>query len=482
MNDAVASLPDLDRRLAADIAAAPADPVWRREFAPELSYGRHDGPPRSDARLAAVALVLCWDGHHWSLPLTVRNTNLSRHGGQVSLPGGLVEVGESVREAARRELCEELGVEPPLDWLGELAPLFVFNSNAYVTPCVARISGCPAWQPQAGEVDRVLRLDLADLVAQDEPPPMTISRGPVEFLAPRFVVEDHSVWGATAVLLAELRGRLRRIANSLKDDDDLSNGDNGQRASVRVSLANEETGPRQALRTSAARGAIEQKSTLLAVTFDLDGLMFNSEELYHEVGATLLSRRGKQITGELLNEMMGRQAHAALGVMIKWHGLDATPEELAAECAELFVDLLPARLQPMPGLLDLLAALEANGIPKAIATSSRREFVDRALGLFDLAPRFAFVITAEDVEHGKPAPDVYQLAAQRHGLEPAQMMVLEDSQNGCAAAVAAGAYTVAVPHGQSLQHKFPGVRFVADTLADERIYGALEIEKGPGRG
>ena len=66
---------------------------------------------------------------------------------------------------------------------------------------------------------------------------------------------------------------------------------------------------------------------LLAVTFDLDGLMFNSEELYHEVGATLLARRGKQITGELLDQMMGRQAHVALGVMIDWHKLDATPAE-----------------------------------------------------------------------------------------------------------------------------------------------------------
>src|SRR5262245_47442908 len=118
---------------------------------------------------------------------------------------------------------------------------------------------------------------------------------------------------------------------------------------------------------------------LRAVTFDLDGLMFNSEELYHEVGATILARRGKQITGELLDQMMGRQAHVALGVMIQWHGLADTPAQLAQESAEIFVDLLPARLQPMPGLVDLLAALEVAGIPKAIATSSSRAFVDRAL-------------------------------------------------------------------------------------------------------
>ncbi len=207
--------PELDRFLAADIAGAPADAAWRREFAPELSYGRHAGPPRSDARLAAVALVLCWDGREWSLPLTVRSESLRRHGGQVSLPGGLVEVGESSRVAARRELIEELGREPPLDWLGELDSMLVYASNALVTPCVARISGWPDWQPQPTEVDRVLRLTVRDLVEQVPPEPMVIERGPLQFTAPRLMVEGFSVWGATAVLLGELRGRLHRIANHL---------------------------------------------------------------------------------------------------------------------------------------------------------------------------------------------------------------------------------------------------------------------------
>jgi 8-oxo-dGTP pyrophosphatase MutT (NUDIX family) len=160
----VAALPELDRLLAADMASAPPDPAWRREFAPALSYGRHDGPPRSDARVAAVAVVLCWDGREWSLPLTVRHAKLTRHGGQISLPGGLVEMGESVRESARRELTEELGAEPPLDWLGEFAPMLVYASNAYVTPCIASTSGWPNWQPRPGEVDRVLLLGLRELV------------------------------------------------------------------------------------------------------------------------------------------------------------------------------------------------------------------------------------------------------------------------------------------------------------------------------
>jgi HAD superfamily hydrolase (TIGR01509 family) len=214
---------------------------------------------------------------------------------------------------------------------------------------------------------------------------------------------------------------------------------------------------------------------LRAVTFDLDGLMFNTEELYQEVGGMILARRGKEFTAELLDKMMGRKSDVALALMIEHHQLDATPEQLAAETAEIFGGILPHRLQPMPGLLDLLSALEAARIPKGIATSSGRAFVDLVLGVFNLAPRFSFVLASEDIQHGKPEPDVYLLAAERHGVAPAEMMVLEDSQIGCRAAVAACTYAVAVPHGQSLTHQFPGVKFEAKTLADPRIYAALNL-------
>ena len=219
---------------------------------------------------------------------------------------------------------------------------------------------------------------------------------------------------------------------------------------------------------------------LKAVTFDLDGLMFNTEELYQEVGGMLLARRGKQFTGELLDKMMGRKSHIALALMIEHHQLDATPEQLAAESAEIFGGILPGKLAPMPGLIDLLAALESAHIPKGIATSSGRPFVERVLGIFDLQPRFDFILTSEDIENGKPEPDVYLLAAARHGVTPVEMLVLEDSQIGCQSAVAAGAYTVAVPHGQSLQHQFPGVEFIAQSLGDERIYAALGLSRPGG--
>jgi HAD superfamily hydrolase (TIGR01509 family) len=211
------------------------------------------------------------------------------------------------------------------------------------------------------------------------------------------------------------------------------------------------------------------------LAFDMDGLMFNTEELYELVAERILERRGKQCCGELLDAMMGRQPPVAIQIMIDWHQLDDTVAEIAAETEEIFTQILDDRLAMMPGLPELLDAVEAAGIPKVVATSSGRQFVESVLGRFDLQPRFEFVLTAEDVVESKPHPEIYLTAAARLGLPAEQLMVLEDSQTGCQAAMAAGALTVAVPHGQSLGHTFDGVALVADTLADPRIYSALGI-------
>lgn len=215
-----------------------------------------------------------------------------------------------------------------------------------------------------------------------------------------------------------------------------------------------------------------------AVVFDMDGLMFNTEDLYEEVGSQLLARRGKQFTQELLDEMMGRPTKVALGIMIQWHNLDATVAQLEQETDELFPAVLDARLEPLPGLLDLLSALETAGIPRAVGTSSRRHFVMDVLSRFDFVERFAFLLTAEDVENGKPDPEIYVTASRRFGLEPKQVMVLEDSEIGCRAAVRARAFAVAVPGAHSRNHSFEGAALVADSLADTRIYQALGLPVG----
>jgi HAD superfamily hydrolase (TIGR01509 family) len=129
----------------------------------------------------------------------------------------------------------------------------------------------------------------------------------------------------------------------------------------------------------------------------------------------------------------------------------------------------------MPGVEDLLDELHAANVPAAVATSGTRQYADHVLTRLDLKRRFRFVLTADDIQRGKPDPEVYLLAARRLGIAPSRMLVLEDSANGCRAAVAAGAFTVAVPNRHTREHVFTGARFIADTLTDPRIRRVLAL-------
>lgn len=212
-----------------------------------------------------------------------------------------------------------------------------------------------------------------------------------------------------------------------------------------------------------------------AVVFDMDGLMFNTEDVYWEVGKRLLARRGHEFTRELSDAMMGRPPQPSFEVMIRWHSLTDTWQQLAAETEVLFVELLDGYLAPMPGMLDLLNALERAGIPKAICTSSSRRLLTVVLSRFSAEPRFQFTLTAEDIVCGKPNPEIYLKAAQRFKIAAHEMLVLEDSEAGCRAAAAAGAFTVAVPGTHSAKQDFRVASLVADSLADPRLYDILQM-------
>ncbi len=212
-----------------------------------------------------------------------------------------------------------------------------------------------------------------------------------------------------------------------------------------------------------------------AVVFDMDGLMFNTEDVYWEVGKQLLARRGCEFTRELSDAMMGRPPQPSFEVMIRWHSLTDTWQQLAAETEVLFVELLDGYLAPMPGLLELLDALERAAIPKGICTSSSRRLLTVVLSRFQAEPRFQFTLTAEDIVSGKPHPEIYLKAAQRLAVAPQEMLVLEDSEAGCRSAAAAGAFTVAVPGKHSANQDFRVASLVVESLADPRLYDALQI-------
>jgi HAD superfamily hydrolase (TIGR01509 family) len=221
--------------------------------------------------------------------------------------------------------------------------------------------------------------------------------------------------------------------------------------------------------------AMDSATKLLAVCFDLDGTLINSEDLYDEAGREVLRRRGKAYDRELREQVTGRPAADSVRLIIEFHSLPDTVEDLILESGALMLKMMETSLAAMPGVYELLNELDAAQIPYGVATSATREFADFALARLGIKPRFQFVLTTVDIHRGKPDPEIYLLAAERFGVAPAQMMVLDDSANGCRAADSAGAFTVAVPNRHTREHNFSNVQFVAQSLADPRIRVALGL-------
>jgi 8-oxo-dGTP pyrophosphatase MutT (NUDIX family) len=180
-------------------------PIAQRTMEPELSFGRHAGPALPDARPAAVvALMYLLDGE-WHLPMMLRPDSLAHHAGQISLPGGIVEPGETNQETALRELEEELGISRySALLLGQLSPLYLYGTNFLITPWVAVLRGPAVFQPNPAEVQEILQVPLSHLLNPANRSSHIEQRGSLQFAAPHFNWQKHQVWGATSMILAEL--------------------------------------------------------------------------------------------------------------------------------------------------------------------------------------------------------------------------------------------------------------------------------------
>ena len=209
--------------------------------------------------------------------------------------------------------------------------------------------------------------------------------------------------------------------------------------------------------------------TIQAVCFDLDGLMFNTEEVFYGSADVLLQRRGMQMSRGAMNAMLGRRPLESFRAFCDYLHLDEEPADLLAESRVIFHAMLDEHLKPMPGLFELLERIESKMLPKAVATSSTRDYLDDIFGRFDLTHRFPIQLTAESVTYGKPNPEIYLKAAEQLGVSPENMLVLEDSETGTRAAAAAGAFIVSVPHDHTSGHDFSQSKYVASGLNDPFI-------------
>jgi HAD superfamily hydrolase (TIGR01509 family) len=182
-----------------------------------------------------------------------------------------------------------------------------------------------------------------------------------------------------------------------------------------------------------------------AVTFDLDGLLLDSEHLWDEAREQLARERGGRWHDRAQADMMGMSSPEWSRYMHERIGLPESPEEISAEVVRRLEALYRERLPLVPGAREAVERLAAHW-PLGLASSSNRPVIDLALELSGLAPFFRATVSSEEVERGKPAPDVYLEAARRLGVDPSRAAAIEDSHNGILSAAAAGMRVVAIPN------------------------------------
>lgn len=216
-----------------------------------------------------------------------------------------------------------------------------------------------------------------------------------------------------------------------------------------------------------------------AIIFDMDGLLVDSEPVWHRAETVLIEARGYPYTPELRAQIIGLRLDAIVEVYRGALSFNETTAELVDELVGHMLRFIPQMVRPQPGARELLHWVQAQGLPRAIASSSPAAIIDAVVESQGWAGIFPLRCTADDVPAGKPAPDVYLAAAQRLGVDPARCLALEDSTTGARAAVAAGMVCAAVPDPTHTHPAhFDGITpLVFNSLRD--VLDALEREQTP---
>jgi HAD superfamily hydrolase (TIGR01509 family) len=182
-----------------------------------------------------------------------------------------------------------------------------------------------------------------------------------------------------------------------------------------------------------------------AVVFDLDGLLLDTEEIWDEARRQIADERGGRWREDAQRAMMGMSSPEWSRYMHEEVGVPDPPEQIAAEVVRRLEELYRNRLPLIPGALDAVRRLAAYR-PLAIASSSNRPLIDLFLELTGTAGLFRATVSSEEVERGKPAPDVYLEAARLLEIDPTLCAAIEDSENGIRSAAAAGMKVIAIPN------------------------------------
>ncbi len=208
-----------------------------------------------------------------------------------------------------------------------------------------------------------------------------------------------------------------------------------------------------------------------AIIFDFDGVIVDSEKYWIELDEGFFPAIAQGYTEDHARQMMGLGRMAGYDYLVQTLGLTLSYEDYCESLEEHVREIYFTKCQLLPGARELIEAVRAAGRPLAIASSSRRKWIDGTLARFGMADLFDAISTADEVhDRTKPLPDVYLHAAGQLHVEPANCIAIEDSRNGIAAAKAAGMFCYGLRTDMSKEQ---------DLSAADRIVTSLrEIDLG----
>ncbi len=192
-----------------------------------------------------------------------------------------------------------------------------------------------------------------------------------------------------------------------------------------------------------------------AILFDMDGVLTDTEPVINAAARAGLKEYGVDAKPEDFLPFVGTGEDRYIGGVAELHGVHYVVD-MKHRVYQIYLELLPKMIVPIPGVVELLEALRRRGLPMAVATSADRIKMEANLAAIEVPlDWFAALVVGEEVANKKPAPDLYQMAARRLRVPPTDCCVVEDAINGVQAAKAAGARCVAV------ESSFPAARLLA---------------------
>jgi HAD superfamily hydrolase (TIGR01509 family) len=209
---------------------------------------------------------------------------------------------------------------------------------------------------------------------------------------------------------------------------------------------------------------------ILAVVFDMDGVLVDTEHLWDEVREELTTEWGGRYTPEAQEAMMGMSSLEWSRYLHETVGLREPPETINAEVVRRMLARYEIELPVVPGAVEAVRRLDGEGFKLAVASSSNRELIETVLRRIELAALFEATVSSEEVRRGKPWPDVYLEAARRLNVPTSRCAAVEDSASGIRAARAAGMRVLAYPN----RHYPP--RPAALALADRVLRSLAELD------